>query len=327
MSEFPLDFPGELGEPGAEALFRVSNADFVVDEDAGLQPAGTGEHVLLHIQKDGENTGWIAREIAACAGVRESDVGYCGLKDRHAITRQWFSVYLPKGAEPDWQTLERPGLTVLATARHSHKLRRGQHRANRFRICLRQVSGDTALLEERLQWIQQRGVPNYFGPQRFGHNSNNLHLARQWLVEGQAIKHRQKKAFALSAARAWLFNQVLAERVRQKNWRTPLAGEVLTDDGLPTGPLWGRGRPAVTDDVLTLEQGVLAPWQAWCEGLEFTGLKQERRALVLMPKAFDWQWQEANLTLEFTLVPGAFATALIGALVQVYERPRSERGV
>ncbi len=327
MSDFSLDFPTPWGAPQARAVLRAEAADFAVDEHLGFDPSGGGEHVFLQLEKERENTGWVAREIALLAGVREGDVGYCGLKDRHAITRQWFSVYLPKGPEPDWRTLERPGVRLLQVARHSHKLRRGQHRANSFRIRLRDWQGDRTMADERLQAIGEQGVPNYFGPQRFGHDGNNLHLARQWFEDGQVIRHRQKKTFALSAARAWLFNQVLAERVRQNNWCTPLAGEIPDERGWPTGPLWGRGRPPVAEAVLALEQSVLTPWQTWCEGMEFTGLKQERRSLVLMPEALNWQWGEGELELAFTLPPGAFATALLGAFVHLHTpgEPARER--
>lgn len=317
MTEFSLDFPVPWGEPRARAVFRAQAADFVVHEHLGWEPCGSGEHLLLQVEKERENTGWVAREIAALAGVRETDIGYCGLKDRHAITRQWFSVYLPRGPEPDWQALQRPGVRLLQVSRHSHKLRRGQHRANSFRIRLREWEGERPEVEARLAAIAGQGVPNYFGPQRFGHGGNNLQLARQWLEDGQVIRHRQKKTFALSAARAWLFNQVLAERVRRDSWHTALAGELPGERGEPTGPLWGRGRAPVSEAVLALEQTVLAPWQAWCEGLEFTGLKQERRSLVLMPEGLQWQWGEGELLLTFTLPPGTFATALLAAVVQL----------
>ncbi|HEY7884066.1 MAG TPA: tRNA pseudouridine(13) synthase TruD [Cellvibrionaceae bacterium] len=319
MTDFTLDFPSPLGKPVMNAGFRVHNADFFVDEQAGFTPGGSGEHVFLHIEKDGENTGWLAKEIATLARVKENDVGYAGLKDRHAITRQWFSVYLPKGPEPDWRELNRPGVQLLAVSRHSQKLRRGQHTGNRFCIRLRQVSGDREVIQARLNLLKLTGTPNYFGPQRFGRSASNLVLAEQWLVGGQVIKHRQKKSFALSAARAWLFNQVLDLRVRNDSWQTCLNGDqphVAADGKMyPTGPLWGRGRPPFTDEALSIMQAALEPWQSWADAMEFTGLKQETRSLVLMPGDFSWQWLDADLQLDFTLPAGAFATALVYALM------------
>lgn len=184
--------------------------------------------------------GW-ARQIARLAGVETRDVGYCGLKDRHALTRQWFSVYLPKGPEPDWSELNSDSVQVIEISRHRQKLRRGQHRANQFVLWLRDVSGDRGAVEQRLKCAAGQGVPNYFGEQRFGIDAGNLQAAERMLVAGSKIKNRSKKSMVLSAARAWLFNQVLAARVEQGLWQQPLEGDVLID-GLPTGPLWGRGR-------------------------------------------------------------------------------------
>lgn len=315
MPDFPLIFPSPWGPSQARATLRAEVADFEVDEHLGFEPSGSGEHIMLRLEKEGENTGWIAREIALLAGVKENDVGYCGLKDRHAITRQWFSVYLPKGAEPDWQALQSSSVRLLQVSRHSHKLRRGQHQANSFRLRLRDWQGERDIAEQQLAEIAHKGVPNYFGPQRFGRNAGNLHMARQWFEAGEVIRHRQKKVFALSAARAWLFNCVLAERVQQQNWSVVLPGEVPDAAQRPTGPMWGRGRSLVTDEVLALEQKVLKPWQLWCEGMEFTGLQQERRSLVLLPENLQWQWQAEQLQVSFTLPPGAFATALLAAFV------------
>lgn len=320
MTEFSLDFPYALGGPVAEADFRRSNSDFIVFEDLGFEPSGEGEHVFLHLQKDGDNTEWLARQIAKVAGVETRDVGYCGLKDRHALTRQWFSVYLPKSDALDWSALNSETVTVLETSRHRQKLRRGQHRANQFVLWLRDVDGDHSLLEQRLQSIAELGVPNYFGEQRFGIDAGNLHSAERMLINGSKIKNRSKKAMVLSAARSWLFNQVLAARVMAGNWNAALAGDVLQQE-LPTGPLWGRGRLASADAAQALELEVLQPWQHWCEPLEFTGLNQDRRALVSRVSLLEWQWQGADLRLQFELPVGAYATAVIRELINV--RPQT----
>ncbi|WP_049722169.1 tRNA pseudouridine(13) synthase TruD [Gilvimarinus polysaccharolyticus] len=311
---FPLAYGGLLGEAG----FRTINADFLVFEELGFTPSGEGEHVFLEIEKDGDNTAWIARQIAALAGVETRDIGYCGLKDRHGVTRQWFSVYLPKSVEPDWQTLQTDTLRVLNCTRHKQKLRRGQHLCNRFSIWLRGVTATPAELDKRLQLIAEHGVPNYFGPQRFGIDNGNLALAQRLLVDQIKIKNRPKRSMAISAARSYLFNSVLAERVRQNCWQLLLADETpiqVAGQPLPSGPLWGRGRPLVSGAALELETQVLADWQHWCEPLEFTGLNQDRRALVSRVQDLTWLWDGRDLRLDFALGVGCYATSVLAELL------------
>ncbi|WP_041523635.1 tRNA pseudouridine(13) synthase TruD [Gilvimarinus agarilyticus] len=316
--EFEINFPRAYGDLLGEAGFRTENADFLVTEELGFSPSGEGEHVYLYIEKDGDNTAWIARQIAALAGIETRDIGYCGLKDRHAITRQWFSVYLPKAPEPDWRALQTDTIRVLEVSRHRQKLRRGQHLCNRFSILLRAVSADVAALEQRLTDIATHGVPNYFGPQRFGIDGGNLVLAQRLLVDQVRIKNRPKRSMALSAARSYLFNQVLAERVKRDCWRELMPDESpieISGDALPSGPLWGRGRPQVAGAALALEEQVLAPWQHWCEPLEFTGVNQDRRALVSKAQNLSWQWQGEDLRLDFALGVGCYATSVIAELL------------
>lgn len=321
---FSLDWAYALGRPQASAQFRRTPEDFVVHEDLGFEPCGEGEHVYLHIQKRGENTAWLARQIARLAGVDNNAVGYAGLKDRQAVTRQWFSVYLPKGDEPDWQQLGSDSIQVLAATRHRQKLRRGAHRANHFQIRLHQLEGETgAALQQRLDTVAEQGVPNYFGPQRFGHDGNNLHDAERLLVAGGRIANRQKRGLILSAARSWLFNQVLDRRVGEGSWHSALPGETLVNEW-PSGPLWGRGRLAGSEQTVALEQAVLAPLQDWCNGLEHVGLSQERRALVLLPADFRSAVSADSLEVSFGLLPGGYATAVLREICLLKETPAPE---
>lgn len=310
---YSLDFPYAYGKPDAGADFRVEPEDFQVDEQLGFTPVGEGEHVYLHIWKRGENTAWVAGKIAELAQVQVMDVGYCGRKDRHAVTTQWFSVYLPKKElEPDWQLLNSDSIKLLAASRHSHKLRRGDHQTNSFVIRLRQFAcGDKQKFEQKLAQVLAQGVPNYFGEQRFGHNANNLPEAHAVLVEGRRMRDKQKRGLYLSAARSYLFNLIVAERVQQANWLQLLDGE---PEAFPSAPLWGRGRSAATGIVLELENKVLAPWAEWCNGLEHAGLGQERRALALKPDAASWRWLDADLELSFSLGSGEFATTILREL-------------
>ncbi|WP_105103767.1 tRNA pseudouridine(13) synthase TruD [Microbulbifer pacificus] len=308
--DWNLDWPRALGGARIRADFRTEPEDFVVDELA-LPPRGEGEHVYLQIRKRGANTGFVAQQLAQLAGVKSNDVGFFGLKDRHAVTTQWFSVWLAQKPEPDWKRLGSGEVQVLQHFRGQRKFRRGEHLGNRFQIRLRNVQGDRTGAEAVLQRIGD-GVPNYFGEQRFGHNGGNLDLVETMMDEQVAGKRRrtprQQKAFAMSAARSWLFNQVLARRVEQGNWQTVMEGE---PESGASGPLWGRGRNLSVGAQLELEDMAMEPWKNWCDWLEHCGLGQERRPLLLQPQGFQYQWQGDDLTLAFALPPGTFATALL----------------
>ncbi len=324
--DFSLDFPFAYGKPEASAEFRVEPEDFQVDEHLGFEPSGEGEHVYLHIWKRGENTAWVAEKIAELAKINLMDVGFCGRKDRHAVTTQWFSVYLPKKeSTPDWSALQSESIKIIAIHRHSHKLRRGDHETNSFVIRLRNlVVADKQRLEQKIQNVLTSGVPNYFGEQRFGREGNNLREAQSMLVDGKRIRDKQKRGLMLSAARSYLFNLVLAERVKQENWLDKIEGEAGVS---PSGPLWGRGRSSAQGAALELENGALSNWSAWCDGLEHVGLAQERRALALVPSCTRWHWLEEDLVVGFTLGSGEFATTILRELAVLHTPIKTDPAV
>lgn len=328
------------GKPAATGCMRQSPEDFQVTEIPLLEPDGAGEHVWLRIRKRGENTLYVAEQLSTLAGVHPRQVSFAGLKDRHAVTEQWFSVQLPGKDEPPWEDLNSATLTVLRHARHSRKLRRGALRGNTFRITLRDICGDPAELEYRLGVIAREGVPNYFGEQRFGRNGSNLQTADRLFSNPKLRLSRNKRSLILSAARSLLFNQVLSTRVNAGNWNTPLAGDAMQLDGShsyfiagtidadlmerlatqdihPTGPLHGRGENPSQDACRELEAMVLADHANWCAGLEAAGLQQDRRALRL--KVADLGWQRGpsgELVLAFNLPAGAYATSVLREVVQ-----------
>ncbi|MFZ5622783.1 MAG: tRNA pseudouridine(13) synthase TruD [Pseudomonadota bacterium] len=333
------DLPFAFGGPAGSGRLRVEPEDFVVREIPICAPDGSGEHVWLYIRKRNANTEWVARQIARFAGAAPRDVSFAGLKDRRAVTEQWFSVQLPGRADPDWDRLEVEGVTVLQAARHSRKLRRGALRGNRFEIRVRGFDGDRALAEARLRALAARGVPNYFGTQRFGRDGGNLEAAARMLRGESRRPARYERGLYLSAARSHLFNQVLAARVAAGTWDTLLDGDVLQLDGgrawfvadagdaelprrlqgmevHPTGPLWGRGDPATQGAARALELACLEPWREWCAGLERAGLEQDRRALRVRAAELSWSWaDESELSLAFALPSGSYATALLHELV------------
>lgn len=321
MIELPV-WPKAFPDTQATAILKQELSDFQVVEIPQQTPSGEGEHVWLYVKKQGANSQWVAQQIADFAQVKEMDVGLAGLKDRHAITEQWFSVYLPKGDTPDFSQLNNEEFQILKQTRHSKKLRRGDLQGNQFTLLLREVTGEQALIERNLQLIAEQGVPNYFGAQRFGHDGGNVEAGRAMLAREIRVKQRAKKSIYLSAVRSFIFNEILAERLKLNNWQQPIAGDVV-HEGFPTGALWGRGRLATSDEAGAIEQQVSERYAELCDGLEHAGLSQERRSLVAKPQQFQWQWLEnKQLLLSFFLPSGYYATSLLHECIEVTEPSR-----
>ncbi|WP_374434470.1 tRNA pseudouridine(13) synthase TruD [Inhella sp.] len=286
-------------------------------------PSGAGEHIWVEVEKNGANTAFVAQQLAEAAGVQERDVGYAGLKDRYAITRQWFSLYLPKGETPDLTTLQHPEFKVLSHSRHVKKLRPGDLQGNHFRIVLRELSGDRDAIEANLQAVASQGVPNYFGAQRFGFEGGNVEQGRAMLAREIRVRNPKKKGIYLSAVRSFVFNEVLALRIQRGLWGMTLPGDVMDEAGRPTGPLWGRGRVSSTDEAQALESGVAERHAILCNGLEHAGLDQERRALVASPVDLAWEWpQPDQLVLTFSLPAGNYATSVLNEFRRTTEPDR-----
>jgi len=332
------DLPHTHGGPVVTGRMRERPEDFQVDEIPICEPDGEGEHLLLHVRKIGANTEWVARRLASHAGLPVSKVGYAGLKDKYAVTSQWFTLYAGVHLDPDWSTLDAEGVEILEVHRHGRKLRRGGLRGNRFRIRIRDLKGEMDLLDEWLDQVRRLGVPNYFGVQRFGNREGNLYAATA-LFAGEAKRvPRHKRGLWLSAARSQLFNQVLAMRVERGDWDRPLDGERMQldrsrasfladaiDDELiercrafdvhPSGPLWGAGEKLTSGEVAVLEERALEDFPLWTAGLAAAGLRQERRPLRLEMSAMDAVVTDDLLEIGFDLPAGAYATAALRELV------------
>lgn len=319
LPQWPHAYPAS----GASATLKRLNEDFIVTELPLQLPSGEGEHIWLDVEKNGANTAFVAQQLAEAAGVQERDLGYAGLKDRYAITRQWFSIYLPKGETPDLTALQHPEFKVLSQSRHVKKLRPGDLQGNRFRIVLRDVTGDRDAIEANLKAVASQGVPNYFGAQRFGHDGGNVEQGRAMLAREIRVRNPKKKGIYLSAVRSFVFNEVLALRIRQGLWGKTLPGDVLDEAGRPTGPLWGRGRVTSADEAQALENGVAGRHATLCDGMEHAGLDQERRALVASPGDMTWEWPQADqLVLTFSLPAGNYATSVLNEILQTTEPER-----
>lgn len=322
------------------AGFKRAPEHFIVDEVLGFTPGGGGEHLWLHIEKRNENTDQLARGLARWAGVKSMAVSYSGMKDRFAVTRQWFSIQVPGAKQRDLDMASCPA-KVLEQAFHSRKLKRGTHKLNLFEILLTDVQGDRAAIDARLQQIAQQGVPNYFGEQRFGRDGGNVAQAVA-MFEGSRNPSPHLRGIFLSAARSHLFNAVLSERVANGSWLTPMAGDVCSLDGSGSvfaydaadasiasrlqqgdlhlsGPLWGRAEEgangSASADTSVLENAIIRQFPALQQGLEMAGLTLERRALRLMPRELAGTWQGGDLRLRFALTKGAFATTVLRELI------------
>jgi tRNA pseudouridine13 synthase len=330
-----LEPPRAFGAPLGRGRLRVAPEDFLVEEDLGFAPSGAGSHVLLKVRKRNANTDWVARELARAAGCRPHDVGYAGLKDRHAVTTQWFSVPLPRGrALSDLAALRGADFEVLEAHAHAKKLPRGALAGNRFTIRIRDLQANDAQLAERLEAIRRDGVPNYFGPQRFGRGGANL---RKIAREPEAIPPRER-TYVLSAARSLIFNAVLAERVTEGTWSQLESGDVANLDGRgsvfpveavdetlrerierldihPTGPLWGGDEPMTAGRICALEERVAAEFEEPCALVIAAGMRQERRSLRLAVRDLDCVREGTDVVLRFWLTKGSFATTVLREVI------------
>lgn len=325
--------------PPLTGTIKSEPEDFVVIEQLGYRPSGDGEHVFITVKKRERNTSEIANMLAKFAGVKRVAVGYAGLKDRHAVTEQSFTVQLPGKEAPDWSDLEDDFVTILNAERHNRKIRRGSLLGNAFRIRIRDVAGNRDLAEQILETISNHGVPNYFGSQRFGREGKNLHMAEKVLIDGQRFKRDQLSIY-LSAARSYLFNLVVADRISQGHWGAAMDGDVMQLSGSnkhfyvdkvtedirqrhealdihATGPLYGKASRALepTGYVSDIEHAIAEQWQAWIAGVERIGVEADRRAMRMPVAGMNWFWQQDSLVLNFSLPSGCYATSVLRELI------------
>lgn len=338
MIHFP-DWPNTYGGPPGGGLIRQSPEDFKVEEVLPFTPSGEGEHLFLFIEKRGENTDYVARQLAKFAGVLARDVGYAGLKDRQAVTRQWFSIWLPGKPMPDWQHWDQENISLIDITRHHKKLKRGVLTGNKFSLMIRQWDGDVKHTEHVLNTIAVGGIANYYGAQRFGHQGKNIEKALS-LFQGQTFKRNQRSLY-LSAARSFIFNCILARRIELENWNQVVAGDVLQFEGSnsffrtdvvdsvltarvsalelhPTGCLWGLGNVPEHGDAWHIEQTILTQYSELRDGLEAMDLKIGRRALRVVVDNLTWAFTDVQtLRLSFFLPAGSYATALLKEIIVI----------
>jgi tRNA pseudouridine13 synthase len=323
--QLALAAPRAWADPQASGILRALPEDFIVEEDLGFAPDGDGAHLLLKVRKRNANTGWVAQELARGLGCQVRDIGFAGLKDRRAVAIQWFSLPVTPRALELAPAFRNPEFAVLEAHRHRRKLPRGALAGNAFTVRIRDYSGTARQLQERCELLAACGVPNYFGPQRFGREGSNL--AR--LAAGA-----RPDSFVLSAARSLIFNAVVGERVRAGTWNTLKAGDVANLDGRgsvfavpevtadlpervatldvhPSGPLWGAGELMSRGAIQELEQRIALTLPEACRCVVDAGMRQERRSLRLAVRNLTGEQEDGAAVLRFWLRSGSFATAVI----------------
>ncbi len=342
-----LQPPRAHGAPLPAAELKAAPEDFHVEEQLSFQPSETGPHWLLRVEKRMANTRWVAAEIARLAGVPGGEVGYAGLKDRHAVAVQWFSVPKLGRAAEYWNQVHTVEFKVLEVRANLRKLRRGALSGNRFRIRLRNVTWSREELDLKLNALRAHGAPNYFGAQRFGRDGYNLDRVAAWVQSGVAARGRAERSFALSAARSLVFNAVLGRRVAAGDWSQLSPGDLASLDGSgshfpvtavddelrrrlnafdihPSGPLWGRGEPASRGEALQHELETAREFGAVADLLAAQGLTQERRALRSTVRELSSERDGSTLSLSFSLGRGQFATAVLREICELKETPEFE---
>ena len=334
------------------AKIKSQADDFIVEENIAVEFSGEGEHCWLYIKKRECNTDWVAQQLARYCKVKKMAVSYAGLKDRHAVTSQWFSVQLPGKPTPDWTEFEssfsaagsNENIRVLQCFRHNRKLQRGALKSNTFKIIMRELS-DTSekafeLLTQRCEEIADNGVPNYFGSQRFGRSYNNLDQATKLFSKPRYKVTKHKRGLYLSAARSWLFNCILSERIKQNVWNKRLSGDVFMLDGKsacfkdertddeddeldqrlarneihPTAILWGEGDVMTTSQAAELEAQIIDQFPVYRDGLIAARLQVLRRACRVIPGQLESCRENDNFVVSFSLPPGSYATMVLAEI-------------
>ena len=323
--------------PKQAALLKAECADFVVKEQLGYDMSGDGEFVAVKVRKTDCNTLFVGEQLAKFAGISARNMSYAGLKDRKAVTEQWFSLQMPGQPTPDFSQFSLEGVEILDVTRHQRKIRIGSLQGNHFEILLRNAK-ETDELKVRLDFLAKNGFPNYFTEQRFGRDGNNLTQALRWANGEIKVKDRHKRSFYLSAARSEIFNLIVSKRMELNLAQQILVGDVLQLNGshswfvvdesedlaqlqrrlaqqdvLLTAPLIGEEEKSAVD----FEHEIFAQHQALFDLMRQERMKAARRPILMQPHQFQWQFEPNGLRLQFALPAGSYATALIRELVNI----------
>lgn len=326
------------GKPEQAGRLKAEFADFIVKEELGYPLSNDGEFVAVKIRKTNANTLFVGEKLAEFVGISAKNMSYAGLKDRHAVTEQWFCLHLAGKETPDFSQFALDDIEVLEVTRHNRKIRVGSLAGNHFELLLRDVVQSENLVH-RLEALQALGFPNYFTEQRFGRDGNNLTQAQRWAKGEIKVKDRKKRSFYLSAARSEIFNLVVADRIQSgllnevvENDVMQLAGsnswfvaqaEELSElnkrlalgDILQTAPLIGEN--SLSQPCSAREQKIVAEQQLLLNLMAQERTNALRRPMLCKPQNFTWQFTDEGLKLAFFLPAGSYATALVRELILV----------
>jgi tRNA pseudouridine13 synthase len=324
-------------------VIRSRPEDFVVTEEPLYPASGEGEHTFIYVEKRGRTTEQVASELARAGRVSPRDVGYAGRKDRHALTRQWFSL---EGVDPERALeFEIGGVEILEAKRHEHKLKTGHLRGNRFDIRLRRDGesvSEIELVRKRAEELVRRGMPNRYGQQRFGRSGDNAMQARKLLEGGPPPRDRRAARFLISALQSEVFNAVLdarsdaydgvelgdLARVEESGglfWVDDLDREVPRATAFEisaTGPIFGKKMRSPVGGVARLEREIFDRF-GLPEDLRSLSLPRgirargSRRPLRVRPEDLQVTALDdgAGLRVQCGLPSGAYVTVLLDLLV------------
>lgn len=329
-----------LSKPQQQGKLKAECADFIVRENLGYPLTGEGEFVAVKVRKTDANTLFVGEKLAEFVGISAKNMGYAGLKDRKAVTEQWFCLHLAGKPTPDFSQFQLEGVEILEVTRHNRKIRTGSLDGNEFEILLRDVE-ETEELTQRLTRLQAVGFPNYFTEQRFGRDGHNLTAALRWANGEIKVKDRKKRSFYLSAARSEVFNFVVSKRIEQglteqvlENDALQLAGSnsffiakakelnelnerLKSHDILLTAPLIGED--SLQQISNEFEQEIITQHQTLLNLMQRERIKTARRAMFVKPQNLVWQFKPEGLWLKFYLSSGSYATGLIRELIEMSE--------
>lgn len=338
MSHQELRYP--YGSALASGLIKTRPEDFQVIEELGFEPSDEGEHLFLQVEKSGMSTPELVDRIARDYSIHPRLIGFSGLKDKNALTTQWLSLHLP-GQQAAPVNADADGYRVLRAQRNRSKLRRGSHKFNFFRVCVRALDDLPAASREQLAAIASQGIANYFGAQRFGRRQDNVEQALQQL-DRRGLK-RSRRSILLSSLRSYLFNQVLSRRISLGYWEQPLDGDVFmlrgshsifsealnsvvldrfaSMDISSTASLYGKGDSRLSGEALQIEQQVMDEHGDITNCLDRQGVARQMRALRAAVEDFDYRLDTAAKTLhiELRLPAGSYLTSLLDHFVNVSE--------
>ena len=325
-----------INKISAHGQIRLQAKDFKVTELLDIELSNQGEHLWLYLEKIDSNTNWVAKQLSNVCQVPQKNIGFAGQKDRHAITKQWFSIQLPKITDVDKIQKALPEeISILKSGIHHRKLKIGQLDGNKFCIRIKNIKGDKQQIEKNIDLVKSHGVPNYFGEQRFGHDMGNIQKAGDWFTGNYKVKTRNLKSLLISTARSHIFNLIIAKRIEHGIWDKSITGDILqlnnskswfpeTDassdeisqrlnefDIHLTAAMWGEQSTQAKADCASLETEIANQFPKYKIGFEKFRLKQDRRAMRIVANNLQYNWLDNDLELSFELSSGSYATSII----------------